>query len=192
MSACHRVVTVPSTLQHWCLQPPSRTRCSLTACPTRSTWQSSKRRLPVPRIFTPLCWTVPTRSQARLLHHLPALEVPCELAGLGVGQAVWEGDRERMKSGLKAVLSVSYSAVSTGATASRGQQRPAGSEQGGVFCRLPALFSNKGGLSTVPVDDLLEGCSTTWPVCEIPNWASLPPSVLDSDLVWAWGFCSFY
>lgn len=140
MSACHRVVTVPSTLQRWCLQPPSRTRCSLTACPTRSTWQSSKHRLPVPRTFTPLCWTVPTRSQARLLHHLLALEVPCELAGLGVGQAVWEGDRERMKSGLKAVLSVSYSAVSTGAAASRGQQRSAGSEQGGVLL-LPAACS---------------------------------------------------
>lgn len=73
---------------------------------------------------------------------------------------------------------------------SRGLQEV--SRAGSCFCRLPALSPNKGGLSAVPVDDLLEECSTTWPGCEIPNWASLPPFVLDSDLVWAWGFCSFY
>ncbi|XP_070627113.1 mediator of RNA polymerase II transcription subunit 29 isoform X2 [Bos indicus] len=86
MSVCHRAVTVPSTLQHWCPQPPNLMPSSLTACPTHSTWQSSKPRLPVPRTFTLPCWTAPTRSQARRLHHLQALEAPCELAGLGVGE----------------------------------------------------------------------------------------------------------
>lgn len=86
-SACPRVATVPSTLPLWCPRPPNRMQCSLTACPTRSTWQSSKPRLPVPRTFTPLCWTAPTRLQARRLHHLLAPGAPCELAGLGVGRA---------------------------------------------------------------------------------------------------------
>ena len=86
MSVCHRAATVPSTLRHWCPQPPSLMPSSLTACPTRSTWRSSKPRLPVPRTFTLPCWTVPTRSQARRLHHLRALEAPCEPARLGVGE----------------------------------------------------------------------------------------------------------
>uniref|UniRef100_A0A2K6CVI7 Mediator of RNA polymerase II transcription subunit 29 n=1 Tax=Macaca nemestrina TaxID=9545 RepID=A0A2K6CVI7_MACNE len=53
--------------------PPSPTRCSLTASPTHSTWRSSKPRFPVPRTFTPPCWTVPTRSRARHPPHLLAL-----------------------------------------------------------------------------------------------------------------------
>ncbi|XP_066204338.1 mediator of RNA polymerase II transcription subunit 29 isoform X2 [Saccopteryx leptura] len=88
--------------------PPSQTQYSLTAYPTLSTWRSSKPRSPVPRTFTPLYWTVPTRSRGRLLHHLQALGVPCKLVGLGVGQAVGEG-WERMKSGLKASLCLDFS-----------------------------------------------------------------------------------
>nr|XP_045234370.1 mediator of RNA polymerase II transcription subunit 29 isoform X1 [Macaca fascicularis] len=91
MSACHRAVTVPSTLPRWCPQPPSPTRCSLTASPTHSTWRSSKPRFPVPRTFTPPCWTVPTRSRARHPPHLLALGAPCEVGGQGVGQAVVGG-----------------------------------------------------------------------------------------------------
>ncbi|XP_023364009.1 mediator of RNA polymerase II transcription subunit 29 isoform X2 [Otolemur garnettii] len=68
-----------------CPRPPSQTQCNLTACPTRSTWQSSKPRLPVPRTFTPPCWTVLTRSRARHLHHLLALGAPSEVVGQEVG-----------------------------------------------------------------------------------------------------------
>ncbi|XP_016791407.2 mediator of RNA polymerase II transcription subunit 29 isoform X2 [Pan paniscus] len=64
--------------------PPSPTQCSLTASPTHSTWRSSKPRFPVPRTFTPPCWTVPTRSRARHPHHLLALGAPCE-----VGDREW-------------------------------------------------------------------------------------------------------
>ncbi|XP_073741492.1 mediator of RNA polymerase II transcription subunit 29 isoform X2 [Callorhinus ursinus] len=71
--------------------PPNRTPCSRTACPTHSTWRSSKPRLPVPRTFTLLSWTAPTRSRARRLHHLQALGAPCELAGLGVGRLLGKG-----------------------------------------------------------------------------------------------------
>uniref|UniRef100_A0A9L0K4S4 Mediator of RNA polymerase II transcription subunit 29 n=1 Tax=Equus asinus TaxID=9793 RepID=A0A9L0K4S4_EQUAS len=83
--------------------PPSRTRCNLTACPTRSTWRSSKPRLPVPRTFTRLCWTAPTRSRARRRHHPRAPGAPCEPARLGGGRR-GAGDREGMKSGLKSAL----------------------------------------------------------------------------------------
>lgn len=91
MSAFHRAVTAPSTLQPWCPQPPSQMPCSLTACPTRSTWPSSKPRLPVPKTFTRPCWTVPTRSQARRLHHLLALGALSEVAWQGVGLALGDG-----------------------------------------------------------------------------------------------------
>lgn len=144
MSACPRVATAPSTLQLWCPRPPNQTQCSLTASPTRSTWQSSKPRLPVPRTFTPLCWTAPTRSRARRLHHLQALGAPCELAGLGVGQAAaWggrgEADREGMKSDPQSSLVSAFSSrLSPVAGAGRGQQRPSGSVQGGAWPLLAA------------------------------------------------------
>lgn len=138
MSACHRVATVPSTLRHWCPQPPSPTPSSLTACPIRNTWRSSKPRLPVPRTFTLPCWTAPTRSQARRLHRLRARGAPCELAGLGAGLAVVEG----MKSGLKAAVSLTFLPACAlrlaPAGGNRGQQ---GAPRAGPgLCGLPSLF----------------------------------------------------
>ncbi|KAL2763232.1 mediator of RNA polymerase II transcription subunit 29 isoform 2, partial [Daubentonia madagascariensis] len=65
--------------------PPSQTRYNLTACPTRSTWRSSKPRLPVPRTFTLPCWTVLTRSRARRLHRPLAPGAPSEVVGQAVG-----------------------------------------------------------------------------------------------------------
>lgn len=161
MSACPRVVTAPSILRRWCPRPPNRTRCSLTACPTRSTWQSSKPRLPVPRTFTLLCWTVPTRSRARRLHRLQALGAPCELAGLGAGQAEGEGDREGMKNDLKARLSLTFLA------ARALWPEPAGGSRGwrGAWRASPRLCP--GGLLPaeprmhfgLPVDALFQGLS---------------------------------
>ncbi|XP_068385148.1 mediator of RNA polymerase II transcription subunit 29 isoform X3 [Eschrichtius robustus] len=118
--------------------PPSLMPSSLTACPTRNTWRSSKPRLPVPRTFTLPCWTAPTRSQARRLHRLRALGAPCELAGLGVGLAVGEG----MKSGLKAAVSLTFLPACAlrlaPAGGSRGQQ---GAPRAGPgLCGLPSLF----------------------------------------------------
>lgn len=89
-SAFHRAVTAPSTLQHWYPQPQSQMQCSQTACPTRSTWLSSKPRLPVPKTFTLPCWTVPTRSLARLPHPRLALEAASEgLVEGGAENEVW-------------------------------------------------------------------------------------------------------
>ncbi|XP_072634364.1 mediator of RNA polymerase II transcription subunit 29 isoform X2 [Canis lupus baileyi] len=141
--------------------PASPSACySLTACPTRSTWQSSKPRLPVPRTFTPLCWTVPTRSRARRRHHLQALGAPCELAGLGVGQAPGEGDREGMKSDLKAAcLRLFFPPEFCGpsqqgaAEASRGRAGR-GLASPGSLLSCPAEPRMHFG---PPVDDLLQG-----------------------------------
>lgn len=88
----HKTVIMPSTLQHWYPQPQSQMQCSQTACPTRSTWLSSKPRFPVPKTFTLPCWTVPTRSLARLLHHQLAL---------GAASEVLVGKKQRMKYGLR-------------------------------------------------------------------------------------------
>lgn len=83
MSAFHRAVTAPNILQRWCPQLPSQMQCSQTACPTHSTWLSSKPRLPVPKTFTLPCWTVPTKSRARLPHPRVALEAAFEVLGEG-------------------------------------------------------------------------------------------------------------
>lgn len=65
-------------------------QCSQTACPTRSTWLSSKPRLPVPKTFTLPCWTVPTKSLARLLHPQLALGAASEVWVLGGAEnEVW-------------------------------------------------------------------------------------------------------
>lgn len=160
MSACLRVATVPSIRQLWCPRPPNQMQYSLTACPTRSTWQSSKPRLPVPRTFTPLCWTVPTRSRARRRHHLQALGAPCELAGLGVGQAPGEGDREGMKSDLKAAcLRLFFPPEFCGpsqqgaAEASRGRAGRGLASPGS----LPSCPAEPRMHFGPPVDDLLQG-----------------------------------
>ncbi|XP_075393764.1 mediator of RNA polymerase II transcription subunit 29 isoform X2 [Tenrec ecaudatus] len=94
-----------------CLRP-SQTPCSPTACPTLSTWPSSKRRSPVPRTFTPPCWTVPTKSRARRRRHLLALGAPSEL---GRGQG---GSRE----GLGNEQQLPYPAISVCASSSGSQQ----------------------------------------------------------------------
>nr|BAE88632.1 unnamed protein product [Macaca fascicularis] len=105
-SSTHSVTSWSSACA-WCPQPPSPTRCSLTASPTHSTWRSSKPRFPVPRTFTPPCWTVPTRSRARHPPHLLALGAPCEVGGQGVGQAVFGG---WCTKGMKSVLGLNTEA----------------------------------------------------------------------------------
>lgn len=123
MSVFPRAVTAPSTLQHWYPQPQSQMPCSQTACPTRSTWLSSKPRFPVPKTFTLPCWTVPTRSLARLLHLQLALGAASEVLVVG--------ERQRMKYSLRQsrwFLLLIYSwCHSNVAETSRGQQKLGGS-----------------------------------------------------------------
>ncbi|XP_073651963.1 mediator of RNA polymerase II transcription subunit 29 isoform X2 [Tursiops truncatus] len=170
--------------------PPSLTPSSLTACPIRSTWRSSKPRLPVPRTFTLPCWTAPTRSQARRLHRLRARGAPCELAGLGAGLAVEEG----MKSGLKAAVSLIFLPAHCGwrqqGAAEASRERP-GRGLASAGCLLSSLA--EGGLWIVPVGDLFQGLSPNLAWLWNPDWVPLPQSFLDSVPVWGWSLsCSFF
>lgn len=178
MSACHRVATVPSTLRRWCLQPPSPMPCSLTACPTHSTWRSSKPRLPVPRTFTLLSWTAPTRSQARRLRHQQALGAPCELARLGMGQAVGEGDREGMKSGLKAASSLTFLPTEHCGRSQQGAPEASRECAGWGLASALCLFSSlaESRLWIVPGGDLFRVSPS--PGLGMEPWFGSTPSVL--------------
>ncbi|XP_064149710.1 mediator of RNA polymerase II transcription subunit 29 isoform X1 [Loxodonta africana] len=161
MSACPRAATVPSTLRRWCPQPPSQTQYSRTACPTLSTWPSSKPRLPVPRTFTLPCWTAPTRSRARRQHHPQAPGAPSELevgewAGLGNEQVV--------------ILSSLVSACSSSPRSQQGaaaacQQRAGRASAPCAPLPHPVFPSPaRSGLWTVCVDDpCFQGPPRTWP-----------------------------
>lgn len=137
---------------------------------------------------------MPTKSRARLLHHLRALGVPCELAGLGMGQTVGEkgkgGNEEWPQSSLVSDFS---SRLSTGAEASRGQQRPAERARGGALPQLAACSPpSKGGPWTVPDDDL-RGASPTWPECEaLTGHLSLYPYLILSQFKHDLCVCPFF